>query len=89
MFQSRISNRPTSNNNYWLKMKNIEAYLDGNRVFNDLNLRIKLGQNTVILGPNGSGKTTLLKLISRDIYPIVKSNSMLSLFGSEIINNLN
>lgn len=35
-------------------------------------LSIAQGEHAVILGPNGSGKSTLIKLISRELYPILK-----------------
>jgi len=70
----------------WLEMKNIEAWVGGNRVFNDLNLNLLNGQNTVVLGPNGSGKSSLIKLISRELYPVVKENSSFRLFGSATID---
>jgi len=35
-------------------------------------LSIAQGEHIAILGPNGSGKSTLIKLISRDLYPVMK-----------------
>ena len=35
-------------------------------------LSIAQGEHAAILGPNGSGKSTLIKLISRDLYPVLK-----------------
>lgn len=40
----------------------------------------------MILGPNGAGKSALIKLVSREIYPVVKPGSGLRLFGSETVN---
>ena len=47
---------------------------------------LTLGKSTVILGPNGSGKSTFLKLITREVYPVVKRDSFIKLFGEELIN---
>ena len=69
----------------WLEIKNLEAWNCGSCIFNNINLSIKENQNVAILGPNGSGKSSLLKLISRNIYPVVKENSYLKVFGSENI----
>ncbi|MEL7186643.1 MAG: ATP-binding cassette domain-containing protein, partial [Pseudomonadota bacterium] len=45
-------------------------YSRGARViFNDLNLTIKRGEVTALMGPSGTGKTTLLRLITRQLIP--------------------
>lgn len=38
-------------------------------IFKDLNIHIKRGKITAIMGSSGSGKTTLLRLISAQLYP--------------------
>ncbi|GAB3510752.1 ABC transporter ATP-binding protein [Pseudoxanthomonas daejeonensis] len=43
------------------------------RVLHDLSLRIDQGQHTAILGANGCGKSTLIKLITRELYPLARS----------------
>ena len=37
-----------------------------------VSLSIAQGEHVAILGPNGCGKSTLIKLISRDLYPVLK-----------------
>lgn len=45
-------------------------YSRGSRViFDGLNLEIKRGEVTAIMGPSGTGKTTLLRLITRQLIP--------------------
>src|SRR4051794_30790849 len=45
----------------------------GDRVVMDgVTLTIANGEHTAIIGPNGSGKSTLIKVISRELYPILK-----------------
>ena len=45
-------------------------YSRGTRViFKDLNLTIKRGEITALMGPSGTGKTTLLRLITRQLIP--------------------
>lgn len=39
-----------------------------------LTLSIGQGEHAAIIGPNGSGKSTLIKLISRDLYPMLKED---------------
>lgn len=69
-----------------LEIKNATVYRKETCVFNNLSLQINQGEATAILGPNGSGKTTLLKLLAREIYPVVKQDSHIKLFGNETIN---
>jgi len=70
----------------YLDMRAVEAWRGNTAVFEDLSLRLWPGEHTVILGPNGSGKSSLIKLISRELYPVVKPGSWLRLFGSETVN---
>ena len=70
----------------YLDLQSIEAYLGPRPVFSNLSLKLHLGEQTVILGPNGSGKSSLIKLLSREIYPVVKPGSWLRIFGEERVN---
>lgn len=69
-----------------IELKNITAYRGDTCVFDGLSLDLVAGRNTVILGPNGAGKTTLLKLLTRDIYPVAREDSVLRIFGQETWN---
>ncbi len=69
-----------------LEIRNVDAFIQHNQVFHNLNLQIADGEKVAILGPNGAGKSTLLKLISREIYPVVKEDSYIRLYGSETVN---
>ena len=55
-------------------------------VFRNISLDLRLGEHTAILGPNGAGKSALIKLLSREIYPVVKPGSRLRIFGRESVN---
>ena len=70
----------------WLELQAIEAWAGGQRIVEDLSLRLWIGESTAILGPNGAGKSTLVKLISRSLHPVVQPQSHLRLFGEERIN---
>ena len=69
-----------------LQISNADVYRGANKVFNKLSLTLNQNENTAILGANGAGKTTLLKLITREIYPVDREDSSISLFGEERIH---
>lgn len=69
-----------------LEIRNVDAFIQHNQVFHNLNLSIADGEKVAILGPNGAGKSTLLKLISRELYPVVKEDSYIRLYGDETVN---
>ncbi len=69
-----------------LSIKNATVFRKNTRVFDNLSLALCLGESVAIIGPNGAGKTTLLKLITREIYPVVKPDSHIKLFGQERVN---
>lgn len=70
----------------YLELEAVEAWLGPRPVFGNLNLCLHLGEHAVILGPNGAGKSALIKLLSRELYPVVKPGSALRLFGSTRVN---
>jgi len=70
----------------YLELQAVEAWLGPRPVFEDLSLRLLPGEHTVVLGPNGSGKSSLVKLLSRELYPVVKPGSWLRIFGSTTVN---
>lgn len=70
----------------YLELQSVEVWLGPRRVFDDLTLRLHPGEHTVVLGPNGSGKSSLVKLLSRELYPVVKPGSCLRIFGSATVN---
>lgn len=70
----------------YLELQAVEVWLGPRRVFEDLSLQLHCGEHTVVLGPNGSGKSSLVKLLSRELYPVVKPGSCLRIFGSETVN---
>jgi len=52
----------------------------------DLSLTIPQGQHVAVLGPNGSGKSTLLKLLTRELYPLARPESGLTILGERAWN---
>lgn len=54
------------NSNYILKMENVSKSFYGNRVLNDINLKIRPGEVIGLVGENGAGKSTLMNIIFGD-----------------------
>ncbi len=48
-----------------------------------VSLRIEVGEHVAILGPNGSGKSTLVKTLSRECYPLARTENPVRIFGRE------
>lgn len=69
-----------------IEFKNVTAYQQQHQVFDGFSLHIGEHEKVAILGPNGAGKSTLLKLVTREIYPVVRDGSHLTLFGDETVN---
>ena len=66
-----------------IDFKNIYVSYEITPVLENINLKIKEGENWAILGQNGSGKSTLIKLISNDLYPNTKYKFTKKIFGKE------
>ena len=70
----------------WFEAKHVTCLKNGYEVVKDLNLKLKFGENIILIGPNGSGKSSLIELINRNIYPVLNKNTSLKLFDKELIN---
>ncbi|CAE19266.1 possible ABC transporter component, ATP-binding domain [Prochlorococcus marinus subsp. pastoris str. CCMP1986] len=68
-------------NDLWLEAKNISCFKNEYEVVKDLNLKLKYSENVIMIGPNGSGKSSLLELINRNIYPVLKKDTVFKLFN--------
>lgn len=66
-----------------LDISNATVFRDNKKVFDGFSLSVEPGQSTAIIGPNGAGKSTLLKLLSRELYPVVKEDSHVKILGQE------
>lgn len=54
---------------YLIKIENLSFTYGNKEIYKDLNLTIKRGEITAIMGPSGTGKTTLLRLIGGQLKP--------------------
>lgn len=53
-------------------------------ILHDVSLSIAQGEHVAILGPNGSGKSTFIKVVSRELYPLLKPQPWsLSILGRD------
>lgn len=56
-----------------LKISNLHAGINGNKILAGINLEIKAGEIHAIMGPNGSGKSTLSSVLAgRDIFEVTQ-----------------
>jgi iron complex transport system ATP-binding protein len=69
-----------------LEMRNIEVVRGTKTVLHDFNLRVEAGEHVAILGPNGCGKSTLIKTITRELYPVARPESSISIMGESCWN---
>ena len=56
-----------------IDFQNVTVERGGRAALDGVTLSIAEGEHAAILGPNGSGKSTLIKVISRELYPRLKS----------------
>ena len=70
----------------YLELEQVEAWQGPRPVMQGVDLRLHLGEHTVVLGPNGAGKSALIKLLTRELYPVVQAGSSLRLFGQTTVN---
>ncbi len=62
-------------------MRHVHVSLGDRIVLHDLSLAIQSGEHIVILGPNGCGKSTLIRTLNCELYPLVRPETELQIFG--------
>jgi iron complex transport system ATP-binding protein len=86
LWRPRLGEDETMTSPAYLELQDVDLWLGPRLVFEGLSLSLHSGEHTVVLGPNGSGKSSLIKLLSRELYPVVKPGSWLKVFGSTSVN---
>jgi iron complex transport system ATP-binding protein len=66
-----------------LDFRNICVMRGPKVALDDFTLRIDLNEHVAILGPNGCGKSTFIKTITRELYPVARPESSLSILGED------
>jgi iron complex transport system ATP-binding protein len=69
-----------------IELRNVQVDRGMRTVLHDFNLRIEAGEHIAVLGPNGCGKSTLIKTITRELYPVARPGSSLTILGQEVWN---
>ena len=64
-----------------VEVRDAHYAVDTRPIFEGLNLRVRRGRITAIMGPSGTGKTTLLRLITAQIQP---SKGQVVVFGNDL-----
>jgi len=65
---------PPSDQQPMLQLDHATVKRGNQRVLDDISLALRDGEHTAILGPNGSGKSSLIRLITRQYYPLARSD---------------
>lgn len=66
-----------------IDFENINFTFGEDFILENLNLKIKKGENWAILGQNGCGKSTLIKLFASQLHPLQKFPHKKKIFGKE------
>jgi len=48
-------------------VRDVHYAVDGRPIFSNLDIKVRRGRITAVMGPSGTGKTTLLRLITGQI----------------------
>lgn len=62
-------------------VRDVHYVAGGRPIFSGLDLEVRRGRITAIMGPSGTGKTTLLKLITRQVAP---ARGQVTVFGRDL-----
>lgn len=75
-------------NEIQISIRNLNLYIEGKKILNNINADIPKNKITVILGPSGCGKTTLLKTLNRltDLYSNVNVDGKIIIDGEDILH---
>ena len=62
-------------------VRDVHYAIDGRAIFAGLNIRVRRGLITAVMGPSGTGKTTLLRLITGQLFA---DKGRVSVFGRDV-----
>ena len=67
----------------FLELRDVNVARGDRVVLHNVNLTIRTGEHVAILGPNGCGKSTLIMAMTCQVYPIVRPEMCVRIFGRE------
>lgn len=67
----------------FLELRAVNVARGDRVVLHDVNLTVRIGEHVAILGPNGCGKSTLIMAMTCQVYPMVKADMRVRIFGRE------
>ena len=66
-----------------LDFRNITVFRGATEALHNITLRVEVGEHVCILGPNGCGKSTPIQTVTRELYPVARENSSISILGKD------
>lgn len=66
-----------------IAFSHVTVIRDGVTVLDDFSLVIPAGQHVAVVGPNGSGKSTVLKVITRELRPLDRPETSVTVLGQD------
>lgn len=66
-----------------LDFRNVTVFRERTRVLDEFSLTIPAHQHVAVLGPNGSGKSTLLKVVTRELHPVDRPETSVTVLGQD------
>ena len=59
---------PAAADDVIVDVRDVHYSVDGRAIFSNLNITVRRGRITAVMGPSGTGKTTLMRLITGQIF---------------------
>ena len=66
-----------------LAFSHVTVIRDAVTVLDDFSLVIPAGQHVAVVGPNGSGKSTVLKVVTRELRPLDRPETAVTVLGQD------
>jgi iron complex transport system ATP-binding protein len=83
MAESVENRKNVESQSEFLELRQVNVARGDRVVLHDVNLTVRTGEHVAILGPNGCGKSTLIMAMTCQVYPIVKPEMVIRIFGRE------